>query len=356
MKIKNYLLSGLLILGGIGFTSCSDNEGLPGDGGLTDGEANITIKLGGTTAATPFVKSGDDTDSDIYNYKVYVFNATNEILEKEVVGNINGNTTIEKLGTATPKKVVVLANLDNQYPEHITNYAQFSKEENYSNLLHQIENIETSGFVMSGQYPTDIVLTKDETEEIKVIIKRTMAKVILGSITFVPEEGHELDKLEILGVAVQRVAPDATLAPIAGIYGSKHYGGFESVDQGLETYDVFKSDIDYSNFHKDEQGNVAANKPNVLNIPFFVFPNNNPDKCTLLTIKAKYENEIHYFPVKVNHADGEYVDTNTQYTVNLTLKKFGDGTTDPELPNEEASLEVEIEVAEWAFITQNEEW
>ncbi|MCD8044715.1 MAG: fimbrial protein [Tannerellaceae bacterium] len=356
MKIKNYLLSGLIVLGGLVFTSCSDNEGLPGDDGLTEGEANITIKLGGSTPATPFVKSGDNTDSDIYDYKVYVFNATNGILEKEVVGKIDGNTTIEKLGTATPKKVVVLANLGNKYPIGINNYAQLSDEENYSNLLNQIANTADNGFVMSGQYPTNIVLTKDEHKKIEVFIKRTMAKVILGSITFMPEEGHELDKLEILGVAVQRVTPDATLAPIAGIYGNKHYGGFESADNELEVHDLFKSDIDYSSFHKDEQGKVEINKPNELNIPFFVFPNNNPEKCTLLTIKAKYENGIHYFPVKVNHADGEYVDANTQYTVNLTLKKFGDGTTDPELPNEEASLEVEIEVAGWTLITQDEEW
>ena len=48
---------------------------------------------------------------------------------------------------------------------------------------------------------------------------------------------------------------------------------------------------------------------------------------------------------------------NKIYTLNVTLKKIGNSSENPNVPNEEVSMDVEVEVANWeAELIQEVEW
>ncbi len=355
--MKNYVLSGLLMLGLILAGCAKDDEAAGGGNEVPVGDGVITVKLlgDGIDAGT---KAGTSSEGNTINdYLIYVFNHDNGILETKKEGDPSLTTEIEKVSTATGKRVVVLTNRDGNYPTAV-NYSDFLKEINYLNLDEQTKTvIAADGYAMSGESgATPVRVTKDGAS-VEIKLKRVVAKVILKSITFDSEEGHDLDLLEIKGVSAQRVAPDITWSPLAGIYstgaGGYHYGGISGADPQLQVKSYLREDvsIDRSKYIDGETVNFGDGENT-----FIVFLNNNADNCTLLTIAAEYDGKTLYYPVKVNHTDVNLVESNKIYNLNVTLKRFGDGTTDPEIPNEEGTLEVTVEVVDWVIIDQNEEW
>ena len=51
------------------------------------------------------------------------------------------------------------------------------------------------------------------------------------------------------------------------------------------------------------------------------------------------------------------IQRNHVYTVNVTLKRLGGGSADPEVPADPAALTVTVEPQEWATeLVQNVEW
>ncbi|MCD7975881.1 MAG: hypothetical protein LUG51_01515 [Tannerellaceae bacterium] len=358
MKIKHYLLSGLIALG-LGMTSCSkdDVNELAGEG-----EGSMAITLEGSSSTRAIGPVDDVTDSKIHDFYVYVFAWNSGALEKAVKGDIaKSETVITGLKTNTTKRVVVLTNLGETYPADITNYADFDKATKYLNLDKQTPELaKTNGYIMSGVSDNQITLTKDQTVKTGITLKRVVAKVSLGSITVSPEEGTEIDDFKITGVSVQRVAPDLTLSPVASHYvkgsGGYHYGGFESDDDELEIKSYLADDI----IMEDA---LVANRKYDFNNYFLVFPNKADESiCTLLTIRGELDGETLYYPIKVNYkagevnTDGMLIEHNKHYQLNVTLKNIKDGVTDPELPGEDANLQVTVTLEPWDTLVQNEVW
>lgn len=56
-------------------------------------------------------------------------------------------------------------------------------------------------------------------------------------------------------------------------------------------------------------------------------------------------------------SDGTFIRRNSVYVVNVTLKRLGSGSDNPEVPADPASLTVTVEPQEWATdLIQNVEW
>ena len=97
-----------------------------------------------------------------------------------------------------------------------------------------------------------------------------------------------------------------------------------------------------------------------------MFPNDNSGgNATLITLVGTYDGQPTYFPFRINDksgedgatSDGTFIQRNHVYTVNVTLKRLGGGSTDPEVPADPASLTVTVEPQEWATeLVQNVEW
>lgn len=99
---------------------------------------------------------------------------------------------------------------------------------------------------------------------------------------------------------------------------------------------------------------------------FYVFPNDNTGgNAALITLVGTYDGQLTYFPFRINDkpgsdgatSDGTFIQRNHVYTVNVTLKRLGGGSADPEVPADPASLTVTVEPQEWATeLVQNVEW
>ena len=77
----------------------------------------------------------------------------------------------------------------------------------------------------------------------------------------------------------------------------------------------------------------------------------------LITLAGTYDGQPAYFPFRINDkpgsrrsypATGPSFSRNHVYTVNVTLKRLGGGSADPEVPADPASLTVTVEPQEWA--------
>ena len=56
-------------------------------------------------------------------------------------------------------------------------------------------------------------------------------------------------------------------------------------------------------------------------------------------------------------ADGTLIKRNTRYILNVTLKKLGSGTTDPDGPGDPAAVEVTVTTEGWEGpLVQDVEW
>ena len=99
---------------------------------------------------------------------------------------------------------------------------------------------------------------------------------------------------------------------------------------------------------------------------FYVFPNDNTDNhSTILTLHGTYDGEPMYYSFYVNDkaeagenaTDGTWIQRNKIYTLNVTLKKLGSGSENPDVPNELVSMDVTVEVADWdGELIQDVEW
>ncbi|MCC8089027.1 MAG: hypothetical protein LIO79_07170 [Rikenellaceae bacterium] len=355
MKIKYFLviLIGVVVLM---VTGCSKTDHVEEE----NSAGSLIVRIEGVTKSRS-IEDLTEADSKIFNYKVYVFGWTSGILEAAVTGNASHPTTITGLSTATTKRVVVLANMGAYYPV-VENYSEMF--ETIGKITLDTQNpgiIPERGYLMSGSSGSEVRLSSSATVEERITISRAVAKISLESLTFIPDTGHEIGKLEIVGVGVQRVAPEVTLVPLKSYYtvgqpDSYHYGGIAASDPELQVRNFLYDDLNlgtvpYEINHKYELGNF-----------FLVFPNDSEENCTLLTISAKYAGEQIYYPIKINsqtgsgNTDGRFVENNKHYKLNVTVKKLGEGTTDPEIPPTDADLDVIVTVEDWDVITQNEVW
>lgn len=335
-------------------SACSNDEMNEGGNGE---KASITITLKGENLSSKATGNTSDTETDerkIVNYKVYVFSYNSGVLEKEVDGAVSngiaGPTQVDGLNTAGTKRVVVIANLPAGFPA-VSNYTDFETA-TFDLGLQNPANRATTGLVMSGE-SSELTLTSGNPVPVTVSIKRVVAKIELGSVTITPETGHT-EPFVLTHVSIQKAKSKATIGPKTVLSDIPFYGGFGGTESAVPTPDNYLLDA----ITTDQPNGTAKSFDNF----FYVFPNEETGAETLLTISGTYKGTITHFPFRINSivsgtADGTLIKRNTRYILNVTLKKLGSGTTDPDGPGDPAAVEVTVTTEGWEGpLVQDVEW
>lgn len=352
MRTKSKFITGMLALALL--SACSNDE----ENAVVNGEkTSITIALKGENLSTRAIGGASDTEIDerkIVNYKVYVFNYNSGVLEKEAEGAVSDGvaepTQIDELSTAGTKRVVVVANLPAEFPA-ISNYADF-KTATFDLGLQNPANRATTGLVMSGESP-GLTLTSGTPASVAISIKRVVAKIELGSVTIIPEAGHT-EPFVLTHVSIQKAKSEATVGPVTVLSKTPFYGGFDGTESAVPTPDNYLLDAIVT----EQPDGTAQSFDNF----FYVFPNEEAGAETLLTIGGIYNGAVTYFPFRINNiasgsTDGTLIKRNTRYILNVTLKKLGSGTTDPDTPGDPAAVEVSVTTEGWEGpLVQDVEW
>lgn len=353
MRTRSKLITGMLALAFLGACSNDDemNEKSNGE------KASITVTLKGEKLSTRATGSTSDSETDerkVVNYKVYVFNYNSGVLEKEVDGTVSsgtaGSTQVDGLNTAGTKRVVVVANLPAGFSS-ISNYTDFEAA-TFDLELQNPANRATTGLVMSGESP-ELTLTSGTPVPVSVSIKRVVAKIELGSVTIDPETGHTKNFV-LTNVSIQKAKSKANIGPATVKSEAPFYGGFAGTESTVPTPDNYL--LDYISITQPNR------TPQIFDNFFYVFPNDEAGSETLLNISGTYDGKVTHFPFRINSivsgtADGTLIKRNTRYILNVTLKKLGSGTTDPDGPGDPAAIEVTVTTEGWEGpLTQNVEW
>ena len=346
-QVYTYLLIFVLLI-----TACSKTEGAKDVSGET---ASLSVTLKGQSIESkavaptgePELQALKEAENALKNVVVFVFNA-NGILDKK--HNFSPSAVTETITglLAGPKKVVVLANVpSNIVFSDAINYSWFADMKNVIDLDTQSNT--DNGLFMSGE--ADVTLTANTVATATIPIGRIVAKVKLGTITIDPEAGHDRSKFILKNVmimkaraSVQMGVPSITYTP------DLFYGGMTGDKSVVKSYlsETISAD-DYANRY------------------FYVFPSDNDDEnTTLVTLVGTYDGQTTYFPFRINDkanseggatTDGTFIERNSVYVVNVTLKRLGSGSNNPEIPADPASLTVTVEPQEWETdIIQNVEW
>ena len=349
---KRGLLSVLVCLFASAFlsVSCAENDTESSPSGET---ASLTVTLNrqaaGSKAVVPSDGAGaedlEKAENTVKNVTVFVFNANGTLDKKQTFASSSFSETITGLIAGT-KKVVVVANVPSgvAFPDGI-NYSWFADAQNAMDL--ETQSPQTNGLFMSGE--GTVTLSANSTAATTVSVSRVAAKVKLGTITISPEAGHDPDKFVLSRAVIMKARGSATMGLPSVNTPELFYGGMAGDKSTEKSYlsETISAD-DHSNRY------------------FYVFPNDNSGgNATLITLVGTYDGQPTYFPFRINDksgedgatSDGTFIQRNHVYTVNVTLKRLGGGSTDPEVPADPASLTVTVEPQEWATeLVQNVEW
>ena len=321
--------------------------------GAASGEtASLTVTLGGQADRSRAVVPTDgaetlkQAENNVKNVTVFVFNANGTLDKKQTFAPSSLSETITGL-LAGSKKVVVLANVPAgiAFPDGI-NYSWFADMKNVIDLDSQ--SPETNGLFMSGE--DAVTLSPNTVTSATIPINRVVAKVELGTLTLEPEPGHDPAKFVLNSVMIMKARSSATMGIPSVVYTpDSFYGGMQGNKSVAKAY--LSENISIAD-HADRY--------------FYVLPSDNADnQATLITLAGTYDGSPVYFSFRINDkaasgeaaSDGTFIRRNRVYTVNVTLKRLGGGSSDPEVPADPASLTVTVEPQEWETeIVQNVEW
>ncbi|MCC8034326.1 MAG: hypothetical protein LIO77_00105 [Rikenellaceae bacterium] len=357
--MKRILFGSFLALAALA-ASCSNNDETPDPGK----EATLTISLAGRTTRAVIDENDQSAVEDltekeniVNNFTAYVFNANTGRLEAK--GSPAGNAlsvTIPDLNTATPKRVVVIANTA----------IDISVGGNYSELRSAVNFIDLDtqefGKVDSGEgmamYGEKTVSLAEGTNRETVYIDRLAAKVKVSRVTVAPDpdlgfSAEDLQNFRLTGVTMQKVVGNA------GFMGDNDgvlYGGITGGDNASTVQRSYLTDEFDAALQSFTDGQTRT-----YNNFFYVLPNDGvaadgKEHHTMLTLIGEYYGDVVYFPVEVKDEDRMLVKMNTSYTLEFRIKDLG-GSPGPEIPKGEAELEVDVIVNDWYTApTQVVEW
>lgn len=331
--------------------SCSESR----EEKVVSGEtASLTVMLGGQEVRGRAVAPTDDTESEalkkaenaVKNVTVFVFNANGTLDKRQTFAPSSLSETITGLIAGT-KKVVVVVNVPDgiTFPDGI-GYGWFADMKNVLDL--DTQSPETNGLFMSGE--DEVTLSANATTTKTIPVSRVVAKVRLGSVTLDPDAGHDPEKFALSRVVIMKARGSVTMGLPSVVYTPNlFYGGMAGDKSTVKEYlSETISTSDYANRY------------------FYVFPSDNEDEnTTLITLVGTYDGQIAYFPFRINDkvgsegatSDGTFIRRNNVYTVNVTLKRLGSGSNNPEVSADPASLTVTVEPQEWETeFVQNVEW
>jgi len=390
---------------------CAKDKNTEQPAGDNNGVLTVSIKsdkatravLDGTTNTEALVEA---FENNVYGFSAYVFNYTSGDLEASAT-SVAGKATITGLNTAGAKRVVVIAN------DAAANYGtdssipRFENDPNYSRMETGYLSLEdqaftdftdlSKGFLMTGESDAPISL-QPGTNTTEITVKRVVAKIELGDITF--DDGVELSdlaKFDLTAASIQRAVSVSSLGtgdiitpttPPAAYYGAigldegstvsvKGPDALGNTPLDLQPYliDLYNSKLNMGTYMGDVMGNSktmlevsdsfpgtfaeAKQDTGAVIVPYapkgfwYVLPNADSEKFTLLTLTGSYDGTPFYYPIEINDPDAtgssvtkDYVKRNTIYRVNIHFKNFN-GVTNPDLPGVASSLEVTVDVADW---------
>lgn len=344
MKLINIFTFGAAF--GMLLSSCGKDDGantLP-----ETGEASLKITLAGTANTRGHVEPALALENQIVDYTVYVVNAgTGKI---QAVRNFTSGltNTIDGLTTGA-KRVVVVANVQNSGVTELGVGADISGLDTPQLLLDsQIPaNVTANGLVMSGEASVTLAPGANVLPT-PLTISRVVAKVRLGNVSYLPDAG-QTGTFVLQNVMIMKAREEASIGAGTIYTGPGFYGGQPGTVSIMQR-DFLTEAITLADFSERF---------------FYVFPNDNTDgNATLLTLKATYDGNTVYFPIRINNSingggsttDGTFITRNRIYTINVVIKKPANGSTDPETPIETATLEITVTPADWETeLIQNEE-
>ena len=349
-KIYFIALSALVLLA----VGCNKNDEIT----LPTQKSAIKVSIQNETPSSRAVGSPTtDVEKTVKSFTIYVFNNSTGVLEKSQIFTNGLQGEISGLSMASQKKVVVLVNQPANFPS-IQEYEDLLDASTRIELDSQVPgNFDDKGLFMSGEHETPVSLNK-ETVSVTIKVKRIVAKVRLGSLTVTPDAGLSLDDFTLTGVSIQKARDKAPVFGGVPTVGFNYVGG---IDKNGAVSKPFLHEY-YS--LPDEYAPGTNLNPQVY---FYVFPNDNTDnEATLMTIYGQYNGGKVYFPFYINDkasgsgenaSDGTWIQSNKIYTLNVTLKKLGSGGEDPNVPNEQVSMDVEVDIVDWeGELIQDIEW
>lgn len=340
--------------------SCSKDDSSTGNlpGGDSKGSITVTIQ-GESSVGRAIGEPTPDDEKTVKSFTVYVFNYATGVIEKSQTfdGVLTGK--IEGLNAASQKRVVVFVNEPTGYNPSVVNYDDFYSPTNLLALDSQVPgDFDEQGLFMSGQATGPVILKADEPNPVTVKVKRLTAKIKLGSLTVAPESGLSLSDFELTGVSVQRTPDKAPVLGGIATSGFSYVGGLDFLGEVSTPYlfDAIVLPIGYMGGDRYEP-----------KAHYYVFANNDTQgEATLLSIHGKYQGTPMYYSFYINdkssstggnNTDGNFIERNKIYTLNVTLKKIGNGGDGPNVPNESADMTVTVDVAPWDNeLIQEVEW
>lgn len=358
--MRKMFFMGLLALGFLA-PSCSDGDVLNENENGNEIEAKtgeICVTIKGEQPVTKAVGTpSTDIEKTVKSFTVYVFNNNTGVLEKTATINQGLTAQITGLSVSSQKKVVVLVNEPSGYTLG-TNYTDFQNASTMINLDSQVPgDFSTIGLFMSGEYTTPVQLDADNTVQITIPVKRITTKIRLGSLTINPASGVSLTDFNLTGVSIQKAR---NYSPALGGLATT---GFNYVS-GISTDQNNKKDYLHESYTLP-MGYTAGTKL-TPNIYFYIFPNDNTDnQLTMFTLYGTYLGKTVYYTFNINDkistgnnpTDGNHIERNKIYTLNVNLQKLGNGGDNPDVPNQEANMDVTISVSDWdAELIQDVEW
>lgn len=356
--MKKMIIAGLSAFA-VFATGCSkdhDTVDGPGTGDLQD-KASVHITINGENASSRAIGTPTtDQEKTVHSFTVYVFNNATGVLEASETFDDGLEGTISGLGVASTKKVVVFVNPPEVFTA-INTYKELTL--NMVELDTQVPgDFSTSGLFMSGEATEPVKLSTTQTVTVPVTVSRLTSKVRLGSLTVTPDEGLSLDDFVLSGVTIQNTHDRYNV--VGRLNGSFGYIG------GIQLPDRQGYQVDYLREQYQLPQSYVAGAKLEPNIYFYVFPSvKQADEPMSLNFIAAYKGKQIFFPFHINDkqgtdgstTDGKWVGRNKIYTLNVTLRKIASGGEDPNVPNEQVSMDVKVDVADWEDeLIQDIEW
>ncbi|MBD8347898.1 fimbrial protein [Dysgonomonas sp. HGC4] len=323
-------------------SACSNNddEVTPEKGA----KASLTITLTGTGAegnSTRLVGTPTQVDeNEVHSFTVYIF-ANNRLEKSETSTTLLGlSLFIDELTTGV-KRIVVVANKPSTFPvfEEGDPYSKFAEVSSHINLDYQTTAL-NNGLIMTGETDATLQSIAVGTNNITIPISRIVAKIKLGTVTIDPAAGVNPALFELTGVAIIKAKSLSSVGVPSIVTSQPFYSGIEGIAvHGINIKSYLYEPITLADH---------------TNRYFYVFANDsgNDDDATLVTLEGTYDNKIMYYPFRL-----PAIARNTQHTVDVTLRRLGTGSPDPETPSDPATLTVVVTPVDWIVVpTLSVEW
>ena len=382
MKLKNILYAGLALLVCAGCSKDEEN----GQGGI-DGKVRLSVKMlasGSTTKAyTPDSNNELPGESVVKNLSVLVFNESGSGMLAdpywgEPAVDDNKVYTVNNIEVAPAKaQIVFVANTDKGTFDDVKTYADFE------NKIALLEKQNQSNLTMSSQViVTQNALTKDENYlgfasmgtgninglsspiEVTRLAARLDLKNVRTDFTRSILKGRNV-KVESIYVANQKIASSFFSR---GYWGTVMVAGNQSTSAEtaldlVATATTSLTDIPYIHYVMENKSETAG--------ATLAAPTQFVIKATLAA-SGQYLAETRYFTATINEKgltngyDHNFVKRNYVYRITITFRDANfDGDheepVDPPVPpvdppvDENALLDVQVQVAGWGPINQNVE-